>query len=71
MVPKCCGSRFIQVASNPQSKDPTDVTFFVMRNEQDGDDISALANLGCQPSLEEYDFSRCQNSIQTANGELQ
>eukprot|EP00435_Cladocopium_sp_Y103_P014578 s1128_g3.t1 len=32
--------QFIQVASNPQSDDPTDVTFFVMRNEQDGDDVS-------------------------------
>ena len=38
----CWELRFIQVRPNPKSENPNDVTFFVMRSDHDGDDISSL-----------------------------
>lgn len=44
---KLMGATYIQVGQSPKSNNPNDYAFFIMRNDEDGDDISYVKCLRC------------------------
>ena len=49
---KLMGATYIQVGQSPKSNNPNDYAFFIMRNDEDGDDISYVKCLRCLADAE-------------------
>ena len=49
---KLMGAAYIQVGQNRKSHNPNDYAFFIMRNDEDGDDISYVKCLQCLADAE-------------------